>query len=61
MRLGLLCGLAMLAAAVTAAAGVAEPALSWQTLEPEGEPFSIEMPGTAKQETMDMLDDPKAL
>lgn len=60
MRLGLLLALAMLSAGLTGAAAVAEPALSWQPLKPEGEPFTIEMPGTAKEETMDMMDDPKA-
>lgn len=43
-----------------ASAAMAEQAPSWQTLEPEGEPFAIDMPGMAKEETMDMMDDPKA-
>lgn len=50
---------AMLALAFASAA-LAEQAPSWQTLKPDGEPFIIDMPGMAKEETMDMMDDPKA-
>jgi hypothetical protein len=49
---------AMLALALTAAAALAEAPPGWLTLKREGEPFSIDMPGTAKEETMNMSDDP---
>lgn len=51
---------ALLALALTATSALAEAAPGWQSLKPEGEPFSIDMPGTAKEDSMNMLDDSKA-
>lgn len=58
MQLGSTSRRALLALAMTAGAALAEPAAGWQTVRPEGEPFTIDMPGGAKEEATDMADDP---